>query len=461
MRATDEVVEFIQATQLSDIPGDVKHLGKRAILDTLGVALAGSGDESVRILLETMAGRQGDSRASLIGSGQRTDSLSAALINGTMAHALDYDDVNESCMGHPSAPILPAVIALGEELDKSGADVLEAFLVGFELECKLGSAIGRSHYGKGWHATATLGTIGAAAACARLMGLDSKATEITLGIAASLASGIRSNFGTMTKPLHVGEASRNGVLASLLASKGFTATSNVFDHPIDFGQVFSEDKLNKDYLIESLGSPWDILTPGITVKKYPCCNKVHRTVDATLGLVVDHHPQPSDISEVVITIPPGEDVPLIYKKATTGLEGKFCMQFCVASAIVDGEIVFNTFETNRVERAEVQQLSDKVTVVTDESQIPVVIDTGGHVDVSIIMQDGRIFDRKIEKATGTPTFPLSDNDLQNKFRSCAKTVLNSNDIETAIAGIYDLENLRSTADLMHMLSVASTIDLKV
>ena len=459
MKATDRVVKFIHDTQLGDIPDEVKHLGKRAILDTLGVSLAGSTDKSIQILLEAMEGRQGNSKASLIGIGKGTDSLSAALINGTMAHALDYDDVNESCMGHPSAPVLPAVLSLGEELGSSGANLLEAFLIGFEVECKLGSAIGTSHYGKGWHATSTLGTIGATAATAKLMELDCKTTEIALGIAASLASGIRSNFGTMTKPLHVGEASRNGVLASLLSSKGFTATANIFDHDVDFGLVFSEYRMDKDYLIESMGSPWDILSPGITVKKYPCCNKAHRTIDATLGLVVDHHPQPNDIAQVVITIPPGEDLPLLYSKATTGLEGKFSMQFCVASAIVDKKIVFETFEINQVERDEVQRLSDKVIIKTDESQAPVVIDSGGYVDVSIIMQDGKTFDRRIEQATGTPTYPLSDSALQDKFRDCVSTILDLTEIDKTISSIYSLETLPSVIELMRPFRTESKIHL--
>jgi len=459
MNATSSVVNFIVDTKLDDIPGDVRHLGKRAILDTLGVSLAGCNDESIQILVAALEGRLGNAQASLLGIGRHTDSLSAALINGTMAHALDFDDVNDSCMGHPSAPVLPAAIALGEEHNSSGADLLEAFLIGFEVQCKLGSALGKSHYGKGWHATATLGTMGAAAASAKIMGLDKKATETTLGIAASLASGIRINFGTMTKPLHVGEAARNGVLAALLASKGFTAAANIFDHPADFGQVFSEDGMDKSYLVESMGAPWDIQSPGITVKKYPSCNKTHRTLDAMLDLVSAHHPVPEEVSKVVITIPPGEDVPLIYSKATTGLEGKFSMHFCMASAIVDGEIGFNTFEMSQVARKEVQHLSDKVTVVTDHTQTPVVIDSGGHVDVSVIMQNGQTFDRSIEKATGTPTYPLSDHDLQEKFRVCTVNVLSDTEIETAISSIYGLEDLTSINGLLDLLRVGTKVSL--
>ena len=458
MRATDRVIDFISNTTLEDMSEDIKHLGKRAILDTIGVTLAGSREDSIRILLETMDGRQAEAKSSLIGIGSRTDSLSAAMINGTMAHALDFDDVNDSCMGHPSAPVLPAVIALGEEVNASGAGLLEAFLIGFEIECKLGAALGKTHYSKGWHPTATLGTIGAAAASAKLMALDRKGIEATLGIAASLASGIRINFGTMTKPLHVGGAARNGVLASLLALKRFTATANIFDHHLDFGQVFSEDVMNKDYLIESLGCPWDILSPGITVKKYPCCNKTHRTLDATLRLAIDNDIQPDDVVKIVVTIPPGEDVPLIYNKATTPLEGKFSMQFCVASAIVDGTIGFDTFSSSNVARSKVQLLSDKVIVVTDVSQVPVVIDSGGHVNVNITMKDGSAVERRIEKAKGTPTYPLSDNELNQKFSKCASIALNTKDIERTIDRIYSLEDVPTVSQLMEPLCFAPTVN---
>lgn len=451
MRVTERVVDFINETTLKVVSEEVQHLGKRAILDTLGVTLAGSGEDSIRILLETMGGQQGNSKTSLIGIGLKTDSLSAAMINGTMAHALDFDDVNDSCMGHPSAPVLPAVIALGEETNASGAELLEAFLIGFEVECKLGAALGKTHYAKGWHPTATLGTIGAAAASAKLLGLDKKGIEAALGIAASLASGIRINFGTMTKPLHVGNAARNGVLASLLASRRFTATANIFDHELDFGQVFSEDDMDKNHLIESLGSPWDILSPGVTVKKYPCCNKTHRTLDATLKLALDKGIHPDNIATIVVTIPPGEDVPLIYNKATTPLEGKFSMQFCVASAIVDGKIDFDTFTSKNVARHQVQQLSDKVLVVTDENQAPVVIDSGGHVTVTITMKDGSSMDRRISKATGTPTYPLSDHELNEKFTACASKAIDSKEIEKALERIYSLDYVTTVAQLMEPL----------
>ena len=453
MRATDAAIDFIHRTQLDDIPAHVQHLGKRAILDTVGVSLAAARDEAVAILAETLAGREGNPSATVIGRSHRTDALSAALINGVLAHALDFDDVNDSCMGHPSAPLVPAVLALGEELGASGARVLEAFLIGFELECKLGLAIGNAHYAKGWHATATTGTMAAAAACAKLLGLDREHIGMALGIAASSSAGMRINFGTMTKPFHVGQAARGGLMAALLASNGFTATADILDHPIDYTRVFADKgEADASRIVGTLGSPWDIASPGLVVKKYPCCNSTHRTIDATLSLVSEHSPSPSEIESVVISMPPGEDIPLIYSRASTGLEGKFSMQYCIASAILDGRVDLQTFEQLSVDRPEVQRLTSLIKLEYDDTQEPVVVNAGGHVDVTINTSAGSSVTTRIEQAGGTPEHPLSDEELNQKFISCASRALDSAQVDSALSQIYSLQDLPDIGELMSTIA---------
>ena len=453
MRATDAAIDFIHRTQLDDIPAEVQHLGKRAILDTVGVSLAAAKDEAVAILAETLAGREGNSAATVIGRSHRTDALSAALINGVLAHALDFDDVNDSCMGHPSAPLVPAVLALGEELGASGARVLEAFLIGFELECKLGLAIGNAHYAKGWHATATTGTMAAAAACAKLLGLDRERIGMALGIAASSSAGMRINFGTMTKPFHVGQAARGGLMAALLASNGFTATADILDHPIDYTRVFADKgEADASRIVGTLGSPWDIASPGLVVKKYPCCNSTHRTIDATLSLLSEHSPSPSEIDSVVISMPPGEDIPLIYSQASTGLEGKFSMQYCIASAILDGRVDLNTFDQTSVDRPDVQRLTGLIKLEYDDTQDPVVVNAGGHVDVTINISAGSSVTTRIEQASGTPEYPLSDEELNQKFSSCASRTLNSSQVDQALSQVYSLQDLPDIGELMSTIA---------
>ena len=204
---------------------------------------------------------------------------------------------------------------------------------------------------RGWHATATTGTMAAAAACAKLLGLGPDNIGMALGIAASSSAGMRINFGTMTKPFHVGQAARAGMMAALLASNGFTASADILDHPIDYTRVFADkDEADSSRIVGTLGNPWDIVSPGLVVKKFPCCNSTHRTIDATLALATKHTPSPDSIDNVVISMPPGEDIPLIYSRATTGLEGKFCMQYCVASAILDRKVTLDTFQQDHVDR---------------------------------------------------------------------------------------------------------------
>ena len=220
---TRRLAEFVASTPSRDIEPAAREQARRAILDTLGVMLAGSREDAARITAEMVREQGGSAESTVVGHSFRAAAGEAALVNGTSAHTLDFDDVNMNMRGHPSVPLLPAVLALGEKLGSSGREVIDAFVLGFEVECRLGKVIGGEHYALGWHATSTLGTLGAGAACARLLRLDADQTQTALGIAASLASGVRQNFGTMTKPLHAGWAARNGVIAVTLSERGLTA----------------------------------------------------------------------------------------------------------------------------------------------------------------------------------------------------------------------------------------------
>ncbi|MEE9199123.1 MAG: MmgE/PrpD family protein [Dehalococcoidia bacterium] len=460
MSVTEAVARFIVETDLEDIPQEALDMGKRAILDTLGVSLAGVGDESVRLLLEVARERGGRPTAGVIGEGIRTDCLTAALINGTMAHALDYDDVNDSMMGHPSAPLVPAVMALGEEVGASGRRVLEAFLLGFEVECKLGLAVGKSSYVKGWHSSSVLGTLGAAAASSKLLGLDTGRTLMALGIAGSISSGMMQNFGTMTKPLHVGQAARGGILAALLAQKGFTASADVLGARLNFCRLFSVDDHDVGKLDGTLGSPWEILATGITVKKYPCCNSTHRTLDATLQLVSKYHPDPGKVVKVEVIAPPGEGTPLIYSRATTGLEGKFCMEFCVAAALVDGQISPATFDDERVRRPEVQELSEKVRLVADPAQQPVVVSSEGHVEIRVVVEGGEEYVQKAQFARGSAQNPLSQEDLVSKYTACARGVLKPEQIDRSVELVEGIVGLPDVGELMGLLCLTPPVEAR-
>src|SRR5215472_9265587 len=288
------IAERIGAIRYEGLPAEAVRWAKAAILDTVGVTLAGAREPCARIAAEVAGlGKSGDGCV-VFGTGQRAAPLDAALVNGTAAHAPDFDDVSTSLGGHPSASILPAISALGEVLDCTGRDFVTAYVAGFETETRIARGVHFHHYEKGWHPTATLGVFGAAAASCHLLGLDRAKTAQALAIAASLASGIKANLGTMTKPLHVGHTARNGLFAAMLAQGGFTASNAALEHRQGFLMVYNgEGTFNTEAILKDWGSPYDVTRPGPGFKQYPCCGSTHPVLDALLALRAEH-PLPAD-----------------------------------------------------------------------------------------------------------------------------------------------------------------------
>jgi 2-methylcitrate dehydratase PrpD len=309
-------------------------IAKRCIVDGLGVMLAGATQESGRILRRYV--RETNERAEATALGVpafRTTANSAALLNGTSGHALDWDDTQLATtadrifglLTHPTVPVLAAVLATGERRRISGRELLEAFLIGFEVECKLAEAIHPNHYKKGFHSSATAGTFGAAAAAGKVLKLDASQLGHALAIAASTAAGIRVNFGTMTKPLHVGRSAQSGVLAAELALRGFTGGNDALDPPWGFLQVFSHgDGFDADRIVGKLGEPHAIIWPGVSIKPYPCGVLGHPTMDAMKRLVSDNDVRPERIKEIRIRAGSNILNPLRYVIASNELEAKFC-----------------------------------------------------------------------------------------------------------------------------------------
>jgi len=260
------IAERIGHISYAGLPREAVHWAKAAILDTVGVTLAGAAEPCTQIVARVLGTGTGKDECLIFGSERRAAPLDAALINGTAAHALDFDDVGNSMGGHPSAPIVPALFALGETLDCTGRDFIAAYVAGFETEARIGRGVNLHHYEKGWHPTATLGVFGAAAACCHLMALDRAKTAQALAIATSLASGIKANFGTMTKPLHVGHTARNGLFAAQLAREGFTANDAALEHKQGFLQVFNgAGNFDAEVILADWGRPYDIVSPGIGI----------------------------------------------------------------------------------------------------------------------------------------------------------------------------------------------------
>ncbi|MBI3969095.1 MAG: MmgE/PrpD family protein, partial [Chloroflexi bacterium] len=418
-----------------------------------GVALAGAQEECGKVMMEYARRQGGTEEAVVLGAGFRAPAALAALANGTMAHALDYDDINRTMFGHPSAPLLPTVLALGERESRSGVDVLAAFVVGFEVETKLRMALGPDYSDDlGWHPTAPLAAIGCAAAAARLLGLDVNQTAMTLSLAASQASGLRGNFGTMTKPFHVGHSARSGIVSADLVALGFTASDRALEHRYGFLNAFSGMKGWDGSRIEGkLGQPWDIVQPGIAIKNYPCCGSSHRALDAILALIASDDIKAEDVEFVDCQVSFDPPRSLIHSNPQTGLEGKFSMEYCVAAALLDKRITLGTFEDDQVQRPEIRRLMQLVKmrrVPGDEGQ-PTWSKPEEHVVVHL--KGGRQLRYSVHTPKGEGNNPLSDEEVRNKYRDTAGRALPSDLVERTTDLIGSLEtvaNVRQLADLL-------------
>lgn len=449
----EQLSAYAGTESFDKLPDATVRAARRAILDTLGVMLAGSVEVTAARVRALIAHRRGDAEATIVGTPLRASVEDAALANGTAAHALDYDDVNQSLSGHPSAPILPAVLALAERQRASGAALLAAFVVGVEIEAKLGRALNPVHYETGWHATSTLGVIGVAAGAATLLGLPAERTTHALAIAASMASGIKANFGTDCKPLHVGHAARCGVEAALLAEAGFTGNPRALEHGDGFGATYGAGSPPAwDLVTAGLGAPHDLVDPGVGVKRFPACASTHQTLDATLALAEEHAIDPAAVEAVecgVYYLAPHQ---LIYDQAATALQGKFSMPYCVAVALLDGAVGLAQFTDERVHRADVQALMPRVRMFVHPEQTTRDCLPTRFSEVAITLRDGRRLTRRVRHAKGQPHNPLTDAELTAKFRDCAARVLTPERAESVVAAVQGLETIGDVGVLARLLS---------
>src|SRR6266568_3058303 len=296
MDVTAKIAEFVTELKYTSIPTAAVQTAKIAMRDCLGVALAGSKEEDAKICAQIARQENAREEAAVIGQGFKTSALQAAFANGTAAHALDFDH-SFTLMGQPTAPIIPAIFALGESLGASGRQLIEAYVAGYEVTGKLAHSL-RDTAHDGWHAPSTLGSFGAAAACGKLLGLSASQVEMALGMAASMASGIVANFGTMTKPLHVGLGARNGVLAAKLAQSGYTANAQAIEAGMGFYNVFHGGTTIHSEAVEELGQSYALENDGIRIKPYPCGGLTHQAIDTVLEFRAKHGITPEMVESI-------------------------------------------------------------------------------------------------------------------------------------------------------------------
>ncbi len=444
------LTQFGEFVSRAAVPPAARAAARDAVLDTVGVTLAGSVEPAARVVRDVARAEGGATRCGILGVAERTGAGWAALANGTAAHALDFDDMCFVSLAHPSAPLVAAGLAAAELADAGGAALLDAYCVGFEIEAVLGRVMNPTHYAQGWHATATLGTIGAAATAVRLLGQDAQTAACSMAIAASEASGLKESFGTMVKPLQAGLAGRNGVLAALLAEAGLVASERAVDGPQGLLVAMQARRHELGDAGAALGRVWEIVDGGITVKLYPSCAATHPTIDTLIDLRAEHGFGADEVDQIEIGVDAVTPTVLIHDRPTGGLEAKFSMHFCAAAAVADGRVDIQTFETGLAD-PRIRRLLPRVTMRVDPS-------VGGdqpaltEAVVTVRLVDGQSFRRRVRGARGYPSRPPTAEELDRKFRTCAERAVSPAAASEALEFLRDLERRPRVAALTDLLA---------
>ncbi|MGA8358794.1 MAG: MmgE/PrpD family protein [Xanthobacteraceae bacterium] len=437
---------FVADLGLRQIPAEGAAIARTGIADCFGVLIAGARDPEIALVDRELGYAGGATLVSLIPSGTRRTPETAALINGVAAHVLDYDDV--SLDGHPSAVLVPAILAQGEASGSSGAEMLTAYIAGFEVWAELLVRDGVPLHRKGWHPTTVLGTVGAAAACAKLRGLDAKGVATAMAIAASMSSGLVANFGTMTKSFQVGRAAQSGVIAARLAQAGLTASLDALEHPAGLLMALSPDgKPELDRLFGAPEKEWHILGHGLNIKRYPICYATHRSIDAALDLVRRYDLTPGQVERIHVSTGKTQLLMLRNSAPQTGLEAKFSMQFAMAAALVARDVGLQELTDDFVRRPEVQALFPRVflegTAVIKEGSNFAPFDA-----VEITTTGGETFKSgPVEYAKGSHERPLSRDELWTKFAECLGAQFPETKKSRAFENLMMFDRLNGAGDL--------------
>jgi 2-methylcitrate dehydratase PrpD len=443
MNATRNIAKFIISCSP---PPEARARAAMALCDTVGVILAGIQESAAAMVRKTITSESNGS-CSVLGTSMRSSADEAAMANGVAAHAHDYDDMCFVSLAHPSCVLVPAILAAGETVGASGRDVLNAYVAGFELEGRLGLVMNPRHYHeRGWHCTSSIGTLGAAAAASRLLGLDADGVTHALGIAASAACGLKENLGSMVKPLHAGMAARNGVMAARLAKAGFIASAQTIEGPQGYLAAMDSQKPAAALLdaVADLGSRWEVLDTGVTVKLYPSCAATHPPLDAVLTLKQRHALNADNIAAIDVEVDSMTPRLLLYDRPSTALEAKFSMPFCMAAAIVFGHPGIETFAASHIQDPRIQKLIPAVTLRVNtayDASAPL-----SQANVTVKLKDGR---EVAEHADGARGYPgrVSEEELGTKFLSCARRSLSEAEAVRALAALRAVELITDVGEL--------------
>jgi len=460
MKTTAAAAAFVENVSFADIPTEAMRIGTRCLLDGLGLFVAGSEEHSVRLLIEEAEQTGGRQDALLLRRGDvKVPAPMAARVLGTAGHAHDWDDSQVSLdpahiyglLTHPTIPPLTSTLVMSQKLGGiDGKTFMLAFLTGFEVECKISEWMLPQHYVKGMHSSGTVGTFGAYAAAAKLIGLNGDKLRSGLGIAASFAAGIRCNFGTMTKPLHVGRAAENGVTAALLAECGFTADPDALDGPWGFYAVHGGG-VSAEKAAQGFGKTWSIVEPGVSIKPYPCGVLTHPTIDLMLKLVTEHDVKPDDIEAVKVYAGTNILKPIRYPIAANHLQAKFSLPAALAMIALERKAGKREFSDEFVGSAPMQAMQRRISTELDAEIEKMGFDKM-RSRIAIRLKDGRTVEGWAdERYRGGPENPLSDADLEAKVRSCCEGVLDAEKQTALIDAASSVAQLSDASKLMKII----------
>jgi 2-methylcitrate dehydratase PrpD len=460
MKISERIAEFISAYSDHEIPKEALLRAKDGIIDYAGVTLAGGEEESVKLAREVIKSLGGAPQATVWSTGCKTSVTSAALVNGTAAHALDFDDTNLVMVAHPSIQLLPGLCALGEYQHCSGSDILTAYIIGFELGVVFGSALNPNHITQGWFPVGTLGLVMQTAASARLLRLTPRQTQMAMGLSMNLASGLRCNSGTMAKPLLAGHAASNSVLVTLLARNGITANPDTLEDRFGYFENFSRgNHVDLEHAINSLGIRWNIVESGISFKLYPCCAGAHIPIDCALEIAQRHSLLPEEIESVEISIPSAVKIVLLHPSPKTVAEARFSLEYCVSRAILDRKLGLEQFLPQKINDSSVRTLMGKINIKyydlspikgkTSQNRFP--------VKMRVCLKGGAAFSACAEYAKGTPENPASSTFLEEKLYQCCSEKLPVSRVRDILSRLRTFEQIKDIGELISMFNTKTDL----
>lgn len=447
MTGLNHIASYIAQSNALAIPVAARELATLALVDFVGSALAGASEPVSQLVARHCGASVSIGSASIIGHGIRARPVEAAFANGVIGHALDFDDSNMVLGGHPSVTLFPALLALGQSRGCSGREVLDAYVVGFEVLMAFAHAVNFEHYEKGWHPTATLGAFGAVAAAAKLLGLNEQQAGCAIGLAASMASGIKANFGTMAKPLQVGEASRRGVMCALLAADGCTASPTALEAKQGFFNIYNGSGQFRLEALCKLGDGFELFRSGIQFKKYPCCGSTHAPIDAALKLKKQYGFSVDQIEEVRIAMNPRRRPHVDRLQVTDQLSAKFSVQYTVAAALADGAVQIAHFTDDAIQRVDLQALLRRVVLVDHDGAsalsqgCEVTVKTARNKSVSVHLEDAQ--GRGSEAYQGY---------MKQKFDDCVQKQLDPAQAKATLEALLSFDSCTPIDALMSRLS---------